>query len=63
MGPGVCDVLGYLHGRKGPSVVFRDLKPANIMLTPTGDLFLVDFGIARQLAVAGAWRDPFALAP
>jgi len=42
----LCDVLTYLHGRN-PSVIFRDLKPANIMLTPQGQIKLVDFGIAR----------------
>jgi len=40
------DVLGYLHSRQ-PPVIFRDLKPANIILTPEGHLKLVDFGIAR----------------
>jgi len=40
------DVLGYLH-RQQPPVIFRDLKPANIMLTPQGQLKLIDFGIAR----------------
>ena len=40
------DVLSYLHSRQ-PPVIFRDLKPANIILTPEGRLKLVDFGIAR----------------
>ena len=42
----LCAVLGYLH-RQSPPVVFRDLKPANIMVTPEGQLKLIDFGIAR----------------
>lgn len=42
----LCAVLGYLH-RQQPSIVFRDLKPANIMVTPEGQLKLIDFGIAR----------------
>ncbi len=42
----ICDVLNYLH-RLNPPVVFRDLKPANIILHPDGRLMVVDFGIAR----------------
>jgi hypothetical protein len=42
----VLDVLSYLHGRPSP-VIFRDLKPANLMLTPEGRIHLIDFGIAR----------------
>ncbi len=43
----LCDVLTYLHGRQ-PPVIFRDLKPANVMLTVDGHLALIDFGIARR---------------
>jgi serine/threonine protein kinase len=43
----LCSVLAYLHSRQ-PPIVFRDLKPANIMLTPAGGITLVDFGIARH---------------
>ena len=42
----VLDVLSYLHGRPNP-VIFRDLKPANLMLTSDGRIRLIDFGIAR----------------
>jgi serine/threonine protein kinase len=51
----VIDVLSYLH-RQHPPVIFRDLKPANIMLTRRGQLYLIDFGIARRFA-AGKRRD------
>lgn len=42
----LCAVLEYLHGQT-PPVIFRDLKPANIMLKPSGDISLIDFGIAK----------------
>ena len=43
----LCNVLVYLHGRT-PPVIFRDLKPANVILTVDGHLALIDFGIARR---------------
>ena len=47
IGIALCDVLGYLHAQR-PPIVFRDVKPANIMLTKTGRIYLIDFGIARH---------------
>ena len=43
----LCTVLNYLHTQQ-PPIIFRDLKPANIMLSPEGHVYLVDFGIARH---------------
>jgi Protein kinase domain len=42
----ICAVLDFLHGQT-PPVIFRDLKPSNIMVTPSNQLYLIDFGIAR----------------
>lgn len=43
----LCDVLGYLHSRT-PPIIYRDMKPANIMLKPDGTVTLIDFGTARE---------------
>lgn len=43
----LCDVLGYLHSRQ-PAIIYRDMKPANIMLKPDGNVTLIDFGTARE---------------
>jgi serine/threonine protein kinase len=43
----LCTVLSYLHTRQ-PPIIFRDLKPSNILLTQDRHLYLIDFGIARH---------------
>lgn len=53
----LCDVLSYLHSK---GIIYRDMKPANIMLTPDGNIKLIDFGIAREYK-AGASEDTTAL--
>jgi len=43
----VCEALTYIHSRN-PPIILRDLKPGNVMLTDSGDVQLIDFGIARR---------------
>ena len=43
----LCDVLEYLHSQK-PPIIYRDMKPDNVMLKPEGNLKVIDFGIARE---------------
>lgn len=45
----ICDVLEMLHQQKPDPVIFRDLKPSNIMLRTGGQVVLIDFGIARTI--------------
>jgi serine/threonine protein kinase len=47
----VCDVLSYLHNIKPEPVIFRDIKPSNIMLNTHGHIMLVDFGIAKTFQI------------
>lgn len=55
----LCSVVEYLHTRQ-PPIVFRDLKPGNVMLTPSGHVYLIDFGIARHFK-PGQEKDTTAL--
>jgi serine/threonine protein kinase/membrane protein implicated in regulation of membrane protease activity len=48
----ICEALDYLHSRI-PPVVYRDVKPANLIVTPEGRVKLVDFGIARHFTRQG----------
>ena len=43
----LCDALSYLHSQK-PPIIYRDMKPANVMLKPEGTIKIIDFGIARE---------------
>ncbi len=55
----LCDVLDYLHTRT-PPIIYRDMKPANIVLKPEGDMgkvMLLDFGTAREYKGTGAAQD------
>ncbi|MGE5073726.1 MAG: serine/threonine-protein kinase, partial [Anaerolineae bacterium] len=46
VGAAMCDALSYLHTRK-PSILHRDIKPGNVKITPDGNIYLVDFGLAK----------------
>ncbi len=51
----IADVLAYLHNQN-PPIIFRDLKPANVMVKPDNTIRLIDFGIARRFQL-GAVHD------
>ncbi|MCB2294032.1 serine/threonine protein kinase [Clostridium algoriphilum] len=42
----LCDIVGYLHNQN-PAIIYRDIKPSNIMITPSGKVVLIDFGISK----------------
>ena len=48
----LCDVLEYLHGLR-PPVIYRDMKPSNVMLRDDGSVKVIDFGIATELLADG----------
>ena len=47
----LCDVLSFLHSHKPDPIIFRDMKPSNVMVNPTDHIILVDFGIAKPFQV------------
>jgi len=47
----LCDVLSFLHTHKPDPIIFRDMKPSNVMVNPTDHIILVDFGIAKPFQV------------
>ena len=50
----LLQALAYLHSRPPHGILHGDIKPANIMLTPEGDIRLIDFNIALNLGEEGA---------
>lgn len=46
----LCDVLGYLHSQQ-PPIIYRDMKPANVMLKPNGSIMVIDFGTAKNYEI------------
>ena len=58
IGVQLCVVLDYMHTHH-PPIIFRDLKPSNVMLIPNGSVRLIDFGIARYFK-PGQFKDTMA---
>jgi eukaryotic-like serine/threonine-protein kinase len=58
LGIQICTVLDYLHTRQ-PAIIFRDLKPTNVMITSHKQVYLIDFGAARYFK-SGRTKDTIA---
>ncbi|MBW9148755.1 serine/threonine protein kinase [Clostridium sp. CM028] len=42
----LCDIIGYLHNQN-PAIIYRDIKPSNIIITTSEKVVLIDFGISK----------------
>ena len=51
----LCDVLGYLHSRT-PAIIYRDMKPSNVMLKPDGNVMLIDLVLPENTKIRTWWR-------
>lgn len=54
IGGQICNVLEYLHACQ-PPIIFRDLKPSNVLITSEQHLYLIDFGIVRHFKPDQSW--------
>ena len=51
----LCDIVQYLHTQPEPIIVLRNLKAGNVMLTPEGEIILLDIGIAKRIQNVGVF--------